>query len=51
MAACILGGLVVLLFTLADRSYFGRKFGGDSCCSGCKGCPHAKACGKKAEQD
>ena len=51
MADCILGGLLVLLFILAARSYFGRKFGGDSCCFGCKGCPHAKACGKKAEQD
>ena len=51
MADYILGGLLVLLFILAACSYFGRKFGGDSCCSGCKGCPHAKACGKKAEQD
>ena len=51
MADYILGGLLVLLFILAARSYFGRKFGGYSCCSGCKGCPHAKACGKKAEQD
>ena len=51
MADYILGGLLVLLFILAARSYFGRKFGGDSCGSGCKGCPHAKACGKKAEQD
>lgn len=50
MADYILGGLLVLLFVLAARSYFGKKFG-DSCCSGCEGCPHAKACGKKAEQD
>ena len=51
MADYILGGLLVLLFVLAARSYFDKKFGGGSSCCGCKGCPHAKACGKKAEQD
>ena len=46
MADYILGGLLLLLFILAARSYFGRKIGG-GCSCGCKGCPHAKACGKK----
>ena len=46
MADYILGGLLLLLFILAARSYFGKKFGG-GCSGGCKGCPHAKACGKK----
>lgn len=49
MADYLLGGLLVLLFILAARSYFGRKFGGSSCCSGCTACPHAKACAKKEE--
>ncbi|MGM9569469.1 MAG: FeoB-associated Cys-rich membrane protein [Phascolarctobacterium sp.] len=45
MADYILGAVLVLLFVLAARSYFGRKFGSSGCGSGCKGCPHAKACG------
>lgn len=49
MADYILGALLVLLFILAARSYFGKKFGGDGCCSGCKSCPHAKACGKQKQ--
>ena len=51
MADYILGGLLVLLFIWAARSYFVRNFGGDCGCSGGKGCPHAKAGGKNAEQD
>ena len=46
MAEYLLGAVLVLLFILAARSYFGKKFG-DSGCGGCKGCPHADACGRQ----
>ena len=47
MADYILGAVLVLLFILAARSYFGKKFGGSSGCSSCTGCPRAKACGRQ----
>lgn len=49
MADYILGAVLVLLFILAARSYFSKKFGGSGC-SGCQGCPHADACGRQKKQ-
>ena len=49
MADYILGAVLVLLFILAARSYFGKKFGGYGC-AGCQGCPHADACGRQKKQ-
>ena len=49
MADYILGAVLVLLFILAARSYFGKKFGGSGCL-GCQGCPHADACGRQKKQ-
>lgn len=45
MADYILGAVLVVLFILAARSYFGKKYSGDGCCNGCSGCAHAKQCG------
>ena len=47
MADYILGAVLVVLFILAARSYFGKKFGSSSGCSSCTGCPRAKACGRQ----
>ncbi|MDY4919708.1 MAG: FeoB-associated Cys-rich membrane protein [Phascolarctobacterium sp.] len=47
MADYVVGGVLVLLFVLAARSYFGRKFRGNGCGCGCSTCPHATKCGKK----
>ncbi len=50
MADYILGALLVLLFILAARSYFGKKFGG-GCSCGCQGCPRSQACGHAKNKD
>lgn len=46
MADYLVGGLLAVLFVLAARSYFGRKYG-SGCSGGCSGCPHAKNCGRE----
>lgn len=50
MADYILGALLVLLFILAARSYFGKKFSG-GCSCGCQGCPRSQACGHAKNKD
>ncbi|WP_405381484.1 FeoB-associated Cys-rich membrane protein [Phascolarctobacterium sp.] len=43
MADYILGIILIGLFIVAARSYFGTRFKG-SCCDRCSGCPHAQGC-------
>lgn len=50
MSDYILGAVLVVLFILAARSYFGKKYSGDGCCNGCSGCAHAKQCGMEGKR-
>ena len=43
MATYIIAALIAVLFVLAARSYFGKKYG-SSCGSGCGSCPYANKC-------
>ena len=43
MADYILGIILIGLFIVAARSFFGTRFKG-SCCDRCSGCPHAQGC-------
>lgn len=44
MAYYIIGFAAAVLLLLAARRYFGKKYGGERRCDGCKGCPYAKKC-------
>lgn len=43
MATYIIAAIIAVLFVLAVRSYFGKKYG-SSCGGGCGNCPYSKKC-------
>ncbi len=48
MTAYIVGAVLAIIFVLAARSYFGKKFG-NACRHSCDACPRAKFCREKKE--
>lgn len=43
MATYIIAALIAVLFVLAVRSYFGKKYG-NGCQGGCASCPYTNKC-------
>lgn len=43
MATYIIGAIIAVLFVLAARSYFGKKYGA-GCGGGCGSCPYSQKC-------
>lgn len=43
MATYVIAAVIAVLFVLAARSYFGKKYAG-SCGCGCGSCPYSQKC-------